>query len=153
MDNITFSDLKLEDLLPHRGNMMFVKEVLEVDSNHALTLCRVEKSWPMADDNGVHPLILIELAAQTAGVCNGWERIQTKGLDSEKMGWLVGIKKTEILVDHLPNFHLPFLLPLGSEIITRAENTYNFENLREVSCESRIDNKIICKSILQLFQA
>jgi predicted hotdog family 3-hydroxylacyl-ACP dehydratase len=149
MDIVTLSDLSLEDLLPHRGNMMLVEKVLEVDSDHALTLCRVKKSWPMADDNGVHPLILIELAAQTAGVCNGWERIQAKGLDSEKMGWLVGIKKTEILVDHLPNFHLPF----SSEIITRAENSYIFGNLREVSCESRIGNKIICKSTLQLFQA
>lgn len=152
MDIITLSDLSLEDLLPHRGNMMLVEKVLEVDSDHALTVCLVKKSWPMADDNGVHPLILIELAAQTAGVCNGWERIQTKGLDSEKMGWLVGIKKTEILVDHLPN-GLPFYLLFGSEIITRAENSYVFENLREVSCESRIDNTIICKSTLQLFQA
>jgi predicted hotdog family 3-hydroxylacyl-ACP dehydratase len=149
MDIVTLSDLSLDDLLPHRGNMMLVEKVLEVDSDHALTLCRVKKSWPMADDNGVHPLILLELAAQTAGVCNGWERIQTKGLDSEKMGWLVGIKKAEILVDHLPNFHLPF----SSEIITRAENSYIFGNLREVSCESSIDNKIICKSTLQLFQA
>lgn len=152
MDIVTLSDLSLEDLLPHRGNMMLVEKVLEVDSDHALTVCRVKKSWPMADDNGVHPLILIELAAQTAGVCNGWERIQTKGLDSEKMGWLVGIKKTEILVDHLPN-GLPSHLSFGSEIITRAENSYIFENLREVSCESRIDNTIICKSTLQLFQA
>lgn len=152
MDIVTLSDLSLDDLLPHRGNMMLVGKVLEVDSDHALTVCRVKKSWPMADDNGVHPLILIELAAQTAGVCNGWERIQTKGLDSEKMGWLVGIKKTEILVDHQPN-GLAFNLPFGSEIITRAENMYIFENLREVSCESRIDNAIICKSILQLFQA
>ena len=152
MDILTLSDLSLDDLLPHRGNMMLLEKVLEVDSDHALTVCRVEKSWPMADDNGVHPLVLIELAAQTAGVCNGWERIQTKGLDSEKMGWLVGIKKTEILVDHLLN-GLPFYLSFGSEIITRAENSYIFENLREVSCESRIDNKIICKSTLQLFQA
>jgi predicted hotdog family 3-hydroxylacyl-ACP dehydratase len=144
MNNITFSELTLEDLLPHRGHMMFVEKVLEVDSKHALTLCRVKKSWPMADDKGVHPLILVELAAQTAGVCNGWDRIQTKGLDSNQMGWLVGIKKTEIFID---------CLPFGGEIITRAENSYNFENLREVSCEQHMDNILICKSTLQLFQA
>ncbi len=75
--------------------MMLLEKVLEVDSEHALTLCRVKKSWPLAGADGVHPLILVELAAQTAGVCNGWDRVQTKGLDSDKMGWLVGIKKTE----------------------------------------------------------
>lgn len=144
MNTITFSDLTLEDLLPHRGDMMLVEKVLEVDRKHALTLCRVEKSWPMADNWGVHPLILVELAAQTAGVCNGWDRIQTKGLDSEQMGWLVGIKKTEFFINDLP---------FGSEIITRAENSYNFEKLREVSCEQHMDDKLICKSTLQLFQA
>ena len=144
MNTITISDLTLEDLLPHRGHMMLLEKVLEVDSKHAITLCRVEKYWPMADEHGVDPLILIELAAQTAGVCNGLDRIQTKGLESEQMGWLVGIKKTEFFIHSLP---------FGSEIITSAENTYSFENLREVSCELHIENKLICKSTLQLFQA
>lgn len=144
MNTITISDLTLDDLLPHRGHMMLLEKVLEVDSKHALTLCRVGKSWPMAEEKGVHPLILIELAAQTAGVCNGLDRIQTKGLESDQMGWLVGIKKTEFLIDSLP---------FGSEIIISAENTYSFDNLREVFCELHMDNKLICKSTLQLFQA
>lgn len=141
---MTLSDLTLEDLLPHREPMLLIEKVLEVDATHALTLCRVAQSWPMADEKGVHSLVLIELAAQTAGVCNGWDRVRTKGLDSDKMGWLVGIKKTEIFIEHLP---------FGGEIITRAENSYNFENLREVSCEQRMDDILICKSTLQLFQA
>jgi predicted hotdog family 3-hydroxylacyl-ACP dehydratase len=144
MNTITFSDLTLEDLLPHRGHMLFVEKVLEVDSKQALTLCRVKKSWPMADEAGVHPLILVELAAQTAGVCNGWDRIQTKGLDSDQMGWLVGVKKTEFLIDHLP---------FGCEILTRAVNSHSFEKLREVVCEQHMNNILICKSTLQLFQA
>jgi predicted hotdog family 3-hydroxylacyl-ACP dehydratase len=144
MNNITLSDLTLDDLLPHRGHMMLLDKVLEVDSKHALTLCRVKKSWPMADETGVHPLILIELAAQTAGVCNGLDRIQTQGIDSDQMGWLVGVKKTEFFIS---------TLPFDSEIMARAENTYNFENLREVSCQLHLDNTLICTSLLQLFQA
>lgn len=140
----TLSDLSLEDLLPHRGQMMLVEKVLEVDAEHALTLCRVGISWPMADVKGIHSLILIELAAQTAGVCNGWDRIQTKGIDSDKMGWLVGIKKAELFIDYLP---------FGSEVISSAENSYNFGNLREVSCVQHIDNKLIGQMTLQLFQA
>lgn len=144
MKTILFSELSLEDLLPHRAPMMFVEKILEVDSKHALTLCRVAKSWPMADDIGVRSLILVELAAQTAGVCNGWDRIQTKGLDSNQMGWLVGIKKTEFLIEYLP---------FGSEIISSAENSYNFGNLREVYCQQHLENKLIGKMTLQLFQA
>lgn len=144
MEQITLSELTIEDLLPHRGHMLLVKQVLEVDRSHALTSCTVSQDWPMAGKSGVHPLILVELAAQSAGVCNGWDRIQTRGLDSDQMGWLVGIKKTEIFIDELP---------FGSEIITSAVNSYSFENLREVACEQHMDGTIIGRSILQLFQA
>lgn len=143
MSTTTLSDLNLEDLLPHRGDMLLVKEILAVDSKTARALFLVDKSWPMADAHGVHPLILVELAAQTAGVCNGWDRIQTKGRDSNQMGWLVGIKKADFTLDSLP---------FGSTITARAENTYSFENLREVSCELEMDNQIIGRATLQLFQ-
>ncbi|TKB28264.1 hypothetical protein FCL47_01855 [Desulfopila sp. IMCC35006] len=144
MQKTTLSDLSLEDLLPHRSPMMLVEKILEVDAEHAVTLCRAADSWPMVDDGGVHPLILIELAAQTAGVCNGWDRVQTKGLDSNKMGWLVGVKKAELFIDYLP---------LGSVIISSAENSYKFESLREVACRQHLDGRLIGSMTLQLFQA
>jgi len=144
METLPLNDLTLEDLLPHRDGMMFVDEVLEVDRTHARTICRVDRYWPMADAQGVSSLILVELAAQTAGVCNGWDRIQTKGLDSDQMGWLVGVKKAEFFIDYLP---------FGGKIIATAENINSFENLREVSCQQYLDDKLIGRIILQLFQA
>jgi predicted hotdog family 3-hydroxylacyl-ACP dehydratase len=144
MNSLTPTDLTLEDLLPHRGDMLLVSEVLEVDRDHALAICRVASSWPMADARGVHSLILVELAAQTAGVCNGWDRIQTKGIDSDPTGWLVGIKKAEFFIDYLP---------IGGRVLSRAENINNFENLREVSCEQHLNDELIGRTTLQLFQA
>lgn len=144
MSTTILSGLALEDLLPHRGGMLLVTEVIEVDSKSARTLFLVDKSWPMADDHGVHALILVELAAQTAGVCNGWDRIQTQGQDSNQMGWLVAIKKADFFIDSLP---------FGSTVMARAENTYNFANLREVSCELHLDKQMIGRATLQLFQA
>lgn len=144
MNTITLPKLTLEDLLPHRGDMMLVREILEVDSSHALVVCHVTRQWPMAGKGGVPSLILVELAAQTAGVCNGWDRIQTKGLDSESTGWLVGIKKADFFIDSLP---------FGARVLSRAENIHNFEQLREVSCEQYLDNVLIGKITLQLFQA
>ena len=141
---LKMDDLRLEDLLPHRGRMLLVDDVVEVDSSHAVTRCVVSGSWPLVRDNAVHPLVLLELAAQTAGVCNGWDRIQTQGLDSNQMGWLVAIKKADFFIN---------ALPLGSAVIVRAENTYNFENLREISCELRLDDTLIGQATLQLFQA
>ena len=144
MNTIPLSKITLEDLLPHRGNMMLISEVLEVDRQHALTLSHVARFWPMADDKGVLSLVLVELAAQTAGVCNGWDRIQSKGLDSEKMGWLVGIKKADFFIDYLP---------IGGKILSLSENLYSFGNLREISCRQHLDDTLIGSVILQLFQA
>ncbi|KJR97484.1 MAG: hypothetical protein VR65_24295 [Desulfobulbaceae bacterium BRH_c16a] len=144
MNTLPLTDLSLEDLLPHRDNMILVSEVLEVDCKHALTTCRVDPLWPMADEKGVPSLILVELAAQTAGVCNGWERIQTKGRDSDPTGWLVGIKKADFFIEYLP---------FGGSIVCSAENINSFENLREVFCEQHLDNALIGRITLQLFQA
>lgn len=69
---IDLADLTLEDLVPHRGTMLLLDSVLEVDRNHAMTLSTVKPSWPLLAEGGVAPLICVELAAQTAGVCNGW---------------------------------------------------------------------------------
>jgi predicted hotdog family 3-hydroxylacyl-ACP dehydratase len=144
MKTIALPDLTLADLLPHRDTMLLVDEVLEVDRHHAVTLSRAAAEWPMADEKGVSSLILVELAAQTAGVCNGWDRVQTKGLDSDPTGWLVGIKKADFFID---------FLPIGGKIISRAENINIFENLREVSCEQHLDDNLIGRIVLQLFQA
>jgi predicted hotdog family 3-hydroxylacyl-ACP dehydratase len=138
------SDITLADLLPHRDGMLLISEIMEVDGDHAQTRSLVQKTWPTANDQGVHPLILVEIAAQTAGVCNGWGRIQRKGLDSNQMGWLVGIKKADFFIDSLP---------LGALITATAENTYCFGNLREVSCELRLNDAVIGQATLQLFQA
>ena len=89
----------LEDLLPHRGDMLLIDDVLEVDAGSALTETVVDKSFPMAVEGGVPPLIMVELAAQTAGVCNGLTRIKKEGRDSSKMGWLVGVKRAQFFVE------------------------------------------------------
>ncbi|MDJ0622225.1 MAG: hypothetical protein QNJ17_04640 [Desulfocapsaceae bacterium] len=141
---LPLSKFTLEDLLPHRDNMLLVKEVVEVDNNHAVTLCQPSRSWPMAEEKGVPALILVELAAQTAGVCNGWDRVQSRGRDSEKMGWLVGIKKAEFHIDYLP---------YDKVITASAQNTHNFGNLREVTCKLHYGDKLIATLILQLYQA
>jgi predicted hotdog family 3-hydroxylacyl-ACP dehydratase len=139
-----FAEITLEDLLPHRNGMLLISEIVEVDSNHARTRSLVQKSWPTANEQGVQSLILVEIAAQTAGVCNGWGRIQSKGMNSNQMGWLVGIKKADFFID---------TLPFGALITATAENTYSFESLREVCCELRLNDAVIGQAILQLFQA
>jgi len=97
----------------------------------------------MADEHGVPSLILVELAAQTAGVCNGWERIRTRGINSERTGWLVAVKRAEFLVNQLP---------FGMQLKTRAENTLEFDTFREVTSQVFDNDRPIAEVVLQLYQ-
>ena len=138
------SALTIEDLLPHRGTLLLIDSVLEVDARHAVTLSTVKPTWPLADRQGVSSLICVELAAQTAGVCNGWDRIQTQGLDSNQMGWLVAVKRAEFFIDHLA---------LGSLIRGQAENTLVFDKFREVTGQLFHQDQLLASVVLQLYQA
>lgn len=60
------------------------------------------------------------------------------------MGWLVAVKKAE--------FHAG-LLPLGTAITARAENTMVFDRFREVTSVLHRDDQLIAEVVLQLFQA
>lgn len=144
MNTFYQSGLSIEDLIPHRESMLLIDEVIEVDSSFAVTSSVIADGWPLSDDTGVHPLILVEIAAQAAGVCNGWDRIKIKGKESDKMGFLVAIKSAKFFVEQIS---------FGDEIIARAENAFDFGNLREVSCTLYCREENIAEVILQLFQA
>ncbi len=133
----------IEDILPHRGDMLLIDDILEVDSKHAITASVIKKSCPLMDADGVQALIMVELAAQSAGVCNGLDRIKKQGIDSEKMGWLVGIKRAVFHVEKIP---------VGSKVITHSKNVHNYDKLREVSAVVYLDEKLIGEIILQLYQ-
>lgn len=136
-------DLKIEDLLPHRNRMLLIDEILEIDDKVAVTRSTVTDQWPFFDGQAVDSLILIELVAQTAGINNSWVRVKKRGQDSEKKGWLVGIKQSRFFVDSLS---------LNDLIITRAENQFEYESYRHISGIARIDDVIVGEVSLQLFQ-
>lgn len=135
----------LEDILPHRGAMSLIDDVIIVEENYAVTEAIVSKSYPMADSRGVSPLILVELAAQTAGVCNGLSKLKTEGKDSSRKGWLVGVKRAQFFVDDS--------IAIGSRLVIRSENRHEFDMLREVFCVVHLGEVLLSEITLQLIQA
>ncbi|SPD74809.1 conserved hypothetical protein [uncultured Desulfobacterium sp.] len=133
----------IEDLIPHRGRMRLIDEIIEVDENRAVTSAVVNETWPLFDGEAVNPLVLIELVAQTAGICNGFERIKELGMDSEKKGWLVGVKKACFSV---------VAIPLSTQIITSCEDVFKYEKFREILGVNRIGEDIVGEVTLQVFQ-
>jgi len=140
---MNFTDIRLDDLIPHRGRMKLIHSIIETDTEKAVTKAVVSDKWPLFDGNGVLSLLLIEVAAQTAGVCNGLDRIKNCGIYTSKTGWLVGIKKAQFFIDMIPNH---------TEIITFAENSYKFDNFREIKGTSKINSDVVSKIVLQLFR-
>ena len=136
--------LSIEDLLPHRGRMKLVDEILQLDDEVAVTAATATRKWPLFDGRAISPLVLVELVAQTAGIKNGLDRIRIQGPDADKRGWLVGIKRARFRVDAI--------FP-GDRIVTRAWNAYQLETYFNIEGEAMRDATVIGRVSLQAIQA
>lgn len=125
--------------------MLLIDDVISVEENFAVAEAVISPSYPMADSQGVPPLIMVELAAQTAGICNGLTRIKTEGKGSSKKGWLVGVKRAQFFVDDS--------IAIGSRLVIRSENRHEFDMLREVFCVVHLGDALLGEITLQLIQA
>jgi len=136
--------LTIGQLLPHRGRMKLVDEILQLDDEVAVTAATATRKWPLFDGQTINPLVLVELVAQTAGIKNGLDRIRIQGPEADKRGWLVGVKQARFEVDKI--------LP-GDRIITRAWNAYQREMYFNIEGEAAIDANVIGRVSLQAIQA
>ena len=138
------NNLSIEKLLPHRGRMKLVDEILQLDDQMAVTAATATRRWPLFDGRAISPLVLVELVAQTAGVKNGRDRLRTQGPDADKRGWLVGIKQARFAVDAI--------FP-GDRIVTRAWNAHQLETYFNIEGEAMLDSEVIGRVSLQVIQA
>ena len=137
------TNISVEELLPHRGRMKLIDEIIELDEEKAVTRSTVTDLWPFFDGKTVNTLVLIELVAQTAGISNSWGGIKKHGDKFERKGWLVGIKRSRLLIDSIP---------LNTCIITRCENQFKLENYREILGTAWINSQVVAEVRLQLLQ-
>jgi predicted hotdog family 3-hydroxylacyl-ACP dehydratase len=136
--------LTAEFLLPHRGRMLLVDEILSLNDDQATTLSVARRDWPLFREGVISALILIELVAQTAGVHNGLNRLKTRGMGSDARGWLVGIKKAV--------FYIEAITP-GEAVTTVVKNAFVFENLREIIGTATINGRQAAEVTLQVMEA
>ena len=134
----------IEALLPHRGRMLLIDKVLEIEGDRAVSKSTPSDQWPTSDGSQVSPLLVIELVAQTSGLGNGLEWLNAEGEDTEVKGWLVGVKKATFNVRSIP---------LGEAIITETRNSFEFEGFREISGFCKIGDTIIGEAVLQVVRA
>jgi len=152
--NIFISDLpgvdymdnakEIENLIPHRGPMQLIDTIVSVDRKQAVTRTTVKEGWPLFSGNAVSAIVLVELAAQTAGVCIGWnEKMKTGGPKTKAEGWLVGIKKARFLIEKIS---------LDTRITTHSGIHLVVDNYKEIAATASINQKPIAEIYLQILQ-
>ena len=136
---------EIENLIPHRGRMKLIDTIITVDQKHAGTRATVKANWPLLSGDSVSTIVLIELAAQTAGICIGWnEKMKTDGPKRKAEGWLVGIKKAHFYIDKIP---------LGTGITIRSDIHLIIDNYKEIAASITIGEKLVAEINLQILQA
>lgn len=104
------------ELIPHRGVMRLIDEVLELDEGEATTASIVRNDWPLINDGLLGQTLLIEIAAQTVAVVYGWRRLN--GKDAQE-GYLVGVKNAKFQAADIP---------VGSKLTTRVWPLYEMDS-------------------------
>jgi len=137
-------DVRPETILPHRGRMLLIDEILELDDDGAVTRSVVTERWPFFNGRDVNAIVLVELVAQTAGVHNGWIRDKLHGPAADKKGWIVGIRQARLMVN---------AIPLGTGLITRSKNQMEFEGFRDIFGTVAMGTQIVAEIAIQLLRS
>jgi len=131
-------DVAVEALIPHRGRMALIEEVLSIDENSCTTAATVRTSWPLFDGEAVDTLALVELVAQTACAGGAWKRRQEGKAGGG--GWLVGLRNGEFYEDRVV---------LHTRLITSTNNLYCLDNYHVFEGTVRAGSTMICRMTIQ----
>lgn len=141
---MTGKTVEIQSLVPHRGPMLLISEIVSLDARSAATRSVVADHWPLVDGKGANVMVLIELVAQTAAVNNGWELLQREGPAASTLGWIVGIKSARFMLD---------VVPLGSTVLVESFNQMEYDDFRVIQGTATIDGTVAAEVTLQLMKA
>ncbi len=131
-------DIAVEALIPHRGRMALIEELLEVDETSCTTAATVRESWPLFSAGAVDALTLVELVAQTACAGGSWKD-RSEGARPGG-GWLVGIRNAEFYVDRVA---------LATRLITHTRNLYGLDDYHVVEGAVMDGSATVCRMTIQ----
>ncbi|MFO7801489.1 MAG: hypothetical protein R6V55_04225 [Desulfovermiculus sp.] len=135
----------INQLIPHRGKMKLIETALDIDNQCASSVSTVRRTWPLQQEHGVNPLVLIELVAQTSALTVGWEDFQEGGqAEADSRGWLVGIKKAQFFLD---------VLPIQARITTTCEIIASMDGYSVIEGRAYIKDKPGGEVTLQVLRA
>jgi len=132
---------RIEDLIPHKGRMILIEEILEVDDNHCIAQAVASSHWPLHNEGLIDSIITIELVAQTAAYLIGWKERNKGGTD--RKGFITGIKNTTLAIPYIA---------IGSRLRISCKKLVTMENYAEFEGDIRDDSRTYSNVLLQLFR-
>ena len=134
----------IEKALPHRGRMKLLDRIVETYDRTAVTQASVTSRWPLVEDGAAHPLVVVELVAQTSAVCIWAKNLrENKQEEDGTRGWLVGVKQASFFADKIP---------VGAVIDTKASVVFTMDDFTEIEGESESGGEILGKVVLQVIK-
>lgn len=132
-----------EKYLIQRDRMKLIDAIVYVDPKKAVARSMVSNLWPLYTGSGVHPLVLIELVAQTAGVHIRWSELEEKSQSPMGGGFIVGVKDADFFCD---------LIPVESGIETCAVKIARHMNYAEFEGVCTIDSQPLGRAVIQVLR-
>jgi predicted hotdog family 3-hydroxylacyl-ACP dehydratase len=131
-------DIAVEALIPHRGRMALIEELIAVDENSCTTTATVRKSWPLFDGEAVDTLTLVELVAQTACAGGAWRKHRAGKASGG--GGLVGLRNGEFYEDRVA---------LHTRLITSTNNLYCLDDYHVFEGTVKAGSTVVCRITIQ----
>jgi predicted hotdog family 3-hydroxylacyl-ACP dehydratase len=134
--------MDIEALIPHRGRMKLIDDVLDINDEAAITTARVSERWPLYHDSFVDPVVLIEVVAQTAAVHISGRRKDGKDA-ADGRGWIVGIKHADFYWDRIP---------VDTVLTTTVKSHYHIDNYNVMDGEVKTGAELLCRVQIQVLR-
>lgn len=141
--NTDYTQIDVEDLLPHSGDMVLIDKMLEYGDDFGISGVRVDKSDKFFEEsiNGIHAAIGLEWMAQTIAAIAGIKALQNNR--PVQVGFLLGTRKYEPVKN---------VFKLGEEFVIHVKQLYREDNgLGAFQCSIHEGDKLIAEAKLNVF--
>lgn len=141
--NTDYTNIPIEELLPHAGNMVLIDRIIEYGGGAAVSTVKVAADSLFFDAkiNGIHAAIGIEWMAQTIAAVAGIYALQNSR--PVQIGFLLGTRRYE------PSKNV---FGLGEEYIVRVNQLYREDNgLGAFEGSIHLKDQLVAESKLNVF--
>lgn len=132
-----------QEYLIQRDAMKLVDSIVAADGQKAVARSKTSLGWPMHMDGCIHPVVLIELVAQTSGIQIRWSELEKNPASHSGGGFIVGIKEAEFFCGQIP---------LDAEIETCAVKISKHMNYAEYEGTCTMNGQALGRAFIQVLR-